>query len=451
MPNGVAIPSDMLEPLGNKIGDLFSFRELDLILYKCSGDHIINGIANEMEPRRKTARSCLEAVERDGTLAPFLRLIAESPQSKPELRNLILQVAPGLVIARTDTKAKVDLVVSGLFQTHTSLDDPNIRAAVVASRETIRTVSKTVEILDVYKNLHDILHQMQMRRFSELRTAAVNMKADPAQADKLRDFQDRVRLAHQFATPWPPRLAHDSMAQTIEQGWVDKIGSAGDKLRTAIEQSNTAEACMALNVVLRILETEPSRINTYIFSAAKTLPLNELVETLNRVGAAAGSYAAVFKQAADALAAVRTDLHIRVVEHNLWQEIDDGLWAMDRHFILPPENALRDFGIDWPSTKLRVRTLADGEEGVTWAKNITHYSDRIDDEIVHIEEQLAPPGGAANIQTLTDNLYCIYTDFRFEARLRFLMVDQLLKSECEGLVAIGAPLQALLKELGNYD
>lgn len=447
----IVIPPNMVKPLGNKIGDQFTFKELDAILFDCSDDHIINEIANETWPMRKTGYYCLEAVEKDGTLEPFLRLIFASQNSDKELRDLILRVAPDLASAGPKIEAKVKLVVGGLDETHAKMHDPNIRAAVASSRETIRAVGKTVEILEVYKNLHDSLHQLQVRRFSELRTAAKEMTTNLAQIDKLRDFQDLMLRAHLLATPWPPKLAHDAMAQAIEQGWVDKIGSAVEKLRTAVDQRQQTEACTALNVVLRIIETHPSRINTLIFAAAKTLPLKGLVAALEQVSAAAGDQAASLKQAAESLAEIRSELLMRVVEHNLWQEVDDGLWVIDRHFIMPPLDAIQDFGIDWPPTKSRVWALADFQAGANWAKNIIQYSDRIDDEILRLEGETARPDSALNIQAVADNLHRIYSDFRQAARFRFLQVDQVLKSECEALVAIGAPLQALLRELENDD
>jgi len=116
---------------------------------------------------------------------------------------------------------------------------------------------------------------------------------------------------------------------------------------------------------------------------------------------------------------------------------------------MPPNNAIVDFGIDWHPIKSSVKELADSEAGSAWAKNIIEYSDRTDDELLRIDNEAGQEG--ARLPAVADNLYRIYNDFRYEARFHFLVVDQSLKSDCEALVPIGAPLQALLKAVDADD
>ena len=140
---------------------------------------------------------------------------------------------------------------------------------------------------------------------------------------------------------------------------------------------------------------------------------------------------------------------LRVVEHHLWQEADDGLWMLDRVFQTSGTDLVTAFCEDWPATKAMVKNLADAAPEADWAKAILRYADRVDDELTRVEGESAANGQGMGIEVVKGGLYLRYSDFRHEARWHFFAVDQLLKSDCTAIVTIGAPLQSMLKDLGD--
>lgn len=443
------ISPEQFESISNLIGDLFTFRDLDLILYKCSGDRKINDIAEKTWPPRQTARESLAFVEREGTVKAFLSMILEAQPSNAELRARIQRAMPELAAAARETKANVDLVVSSLNDTRQGLRDPAVRSAVATSRETLTTFASGVAVLDAYKNLHDCLHWIQVRRFYDLPTAASAMAADTAQVDKLKDFQVLLQTCVSLARPWAEMLPDDALLRATELAWIDKLQTAADKFQEAVDDRDTPKTRLMLRVVALTLEREPPRLNALIFLIAKRLPVQELIAALDTAGALDPAAKSMLTGACEALREIRATLVRRVVDHHLWQDADDGLWALDRVFAQSGNDVFGPFSLDWPAAKFMVKDLAETARDSAWAKAIVKYSDRVDDALTRAEGETGADGQGSLPKAIRDEMYLHYIDFRHEVRLRFFLVDQLLKRDCTAIVAIGAPLQSILRALDD--
>lgn len=437
-----------IESLSREIGNRLDFEALDIIVFKSLGRREINAIANREWPTVRTASACLMAVEHEGTTMAFLYYCVEARRDQDAgFRGVVIALVPGLdgfVLAAGEGMGQV---VGELLRTGTRIEESAVRAALEASKDALERLVDDVEVLDAHKILHDSLHQLQLRQFATLQDAARTL-AQPASIDALRNFQDRMHTACATASSTVARLKAPSV-RNQQEIWVDDLIRTTAALQAALDDRVTATAMQALHKVRLMLEREPSQINRIIFATAKSLRLGELIDALRAVGAAAGDEP---NSAADALRDIRAVLLGRVVEHQLWQDADDSLWAYDQIFMLPVERLFGDFDALWPATRTMLADLANQERGAAWSANVLRYVAQVDLALTRLEVALAALEGAApgpDAQQRGEELRQHFGDVRAEARVRFFVVDQTLKADCAALVRIGEPLKLLLARLEN--
>ncbi|MBI3435691.1 MAG: hypothetical protein HY056_11545 [Proteobacteria bacterium] len=445
----VAMPisAALVEPLGNAIGDRFGFRELDIILYKCFSDRKINEIASETQPPRIIARECLVAVEREGYEKIFLAHVIFSRPGDDDLRALVAQALPAALEVLPEIKAQVEGVLAALERTRQSIADPRTKSAIGESRDRLEFVIKGISLLDIYKNLHDSLHRIQMRPFPALLAAARNMRRIPILVDNLREYQDQVRISVETAKSMLDRLADEPALRSVEERWISKLEDVSNKYQQSLDARDTSAASVAIYRFWRLLEYDPKRLNERIFETAKALPLAELSAALRKVSEALGNDAGEIANADASLASLRANLRSRVAEHDMWQKVDDDyLWPLDKAFV-ESITLVEDFNAVWPETKLTVGALASLNPDAAWSRNVRKYSDNIDDELARAAT--APGADDAAGEEPMKNLGRRFNEYRSEVRFRFFAVDNALKRECGMLIRLGDPLRSLLRELGD--
>jgi len=308
-------------------------------------------------------------------------------------------------------------------------------------------------LLETYKNLHDSLHNIQLTPFSYLRLAVRGMSESTVNIQMLRMYHDQVRAAHTIAESWAVRIPDGNLSRSSEEHWINNMEAAAAKYQEAIDDKDVRMASLALNVIRRILETEPVRLNNLINVASKTLPLADLMTTLQEIidalgenDADAAASVTAFRNALSSLHDLHAHLRARVVEHDLWQEADNVLWSIERAFEMPAHDAILEFAILWPEAKATIQSLANDAADETWANKITRYSDNLDDGLLHVESQL-PAEDDGDEVSFKDGLRQGFDAYRREARYKFFSVDHQLKEDCAELVQISEPLETILQEL----
>jgi hypothetical protein len=129
----------------------------------------------------------------------------------------------------------------------------------------------------------------------------------------------------------------------------------------------------------------------------------------------------------------------------MWQEIDKQIWVIEQ-LVVETADKIDVFTAAWPDLKTPLRTMADLSPEAEWSRNVKDYSDRIDIELLRLQSL---EGAPADGKRPKSSLLNLFADLRSEARLRFFIVDQLLKRDCELLVGIGAPVKDILGEIGQ--
>ena len=439
------IPADKLESLTKALGNDFTFNDLGLVMQLCFGEPRINGVSSDRREPWTIARDCLEETERHGMTRLFLGHVLASARSGEVLRGLIVLLVPELAAAPTSVASNVGVVVAQLQRTQVALADAGVRDTVHQSRAVIEDIAVSVAALEVYKNLHDSLHNLQLRNFSTLFTAAKHVKDGADDGGVLRQFVDDVRKTCVDSRPVAQRLARDDeLRAATELKWIDRLEGAARELRGAIDREDSDRARVALNMIRRVVEQEPSRLNSQIFLIARDLQLAQLEDALKRVESVQGGSG--IGGASASLQALKWALLARVVEHTRWQEADDGLWAVDRSFEYGNDRAIDDFALDWPNTRSLIRTLIDAEPKAELSIGLASAAENIDQELFALAARI---DAAASQAAVSRRLFGLYDGYRRDARFRFYLVDRALKDECRELVALGMPLQSILTELQN--
>lgn len=436
------IPIERFEEVFQCVGQAFEFEDLDLLLHRLYGDPRILGIVSDTEPRYVIARKCLEETERTGACRDFLSLMLESSRASERLRELIAQIVPELSGKRPTTKANVAIVVAQLKQTQTDLGQAPVRAALAESRAALSSISSDVELLNTYKNLHDVLHQLLVRNFAGLRDATDKMDSDQEQLTKLAEFHDQVRMACAHVRECIDRSPMSDFLRANENDWLVRMERAEITLGQAIEQVSRGQARVSVNQIWGVVEREPYRLNRQIFSIAQRLQLKQLEQAFQKVASFTGEDGNI-QRACLSLRELMATLLGRVVDHTRWQDVDDGLWILGRLFEFRNDNPANDFVKDWPPTRSLARTLARDEPTSDWSVQIISCIDRVEEELARRDAH-----GLLFAETPT-KMFRLYDAFRRQVRFRFFRVDLALKADCAALVAIGAPLQAILTELDD--
>lgn len=435
----------MIDGVAKGVGDIFNFPQLDAILYRCTGGHRINGYTNDKLPRWTIARNCIDGAEKDGIIVLFLAYVLDALPVSTPLYALVAEALPEAKNALPEVKAQLDDVKTGLQRTLSLLDDPTARSIIVESKEILEGVENGISLLDGYKGLHDCLHLLQIKQISLLIASTAAIASDDVQYDALREYKDQVRTQVQSARGVTERLPEEPTLRSVETKWIDELETAAKFLQKSLDDRKPSMAKIGIIRMSRVLQFQPPRLNDLILAAAKQLPLQQLSVALSKLAPGSAQGAAELAKAQTALERLGQALRGRVGEHDMWQEIDKQIWVIEQLFAETVDQT-DDFTAAWPDLKTPLRTLADLSPEAEWSRNVRNYSDRIDIELLRLQPLEAAPTDGNPPKSMLLNRFA---DLRSEARLRFFIVDQQLKRDCELLVSIGVPVKGILGEIGQ--
>jgi hypothetical protein len=432
------LPPDLVQPLAKAIGKTFEFPELDAIVFRSTGGELrlFEDLVGAGDPTVTTAFKLLIEIEKRGFVTLFLAYVLSSRPADTDLRELIGKACPPSLTAEVETRKQVPTVLAGLAATKGMLADPAVKAALTESRDALTSLVRDIEVLEVYKNLHECLHQLQLKPSLYLRSLAKRLATDASQINILREYDEQIKISYSKARDSADRLA-DAL-KGIETVWIDDLENASEKYLPALDAVDVRAFLSALNEVLHVIRSEPFRLSKQIYVTAKQLPLQHLTEALRKVSDTVGADHPELAVAYSSMHNLHATLLGRVLEHKMWQDADNKISDLEEAFGHASEEIREDFNLAWggPSgAKQSVQAMMALDPKAKWSQNLQQYSDRLDDELAHE----APGATLANV----------FDAYRREARFRFFTVDAQLKSDCAALVRIGEPLRAIIGEISR--
>ncbi|CAN7218497.1 hypothetical protein [Mesorhizobium sp. LjNodule214] len=429
------IPPGLMEPLADAIADAFETNDLDRIVKTTTGKGLFQAYAAENKPRNQIAYELIARLDQLGTHLVVLSAMLALRREDNLFRDIVGRACPEALQDLPSTASQVRDIIAGTEQIRLRIDEALVRSAVVEAKSELAEVADALLVLDIYKQLHDCLHQLQIKQFHSLRAAARDFPTDPVRMETLREYQSQLR-SESIAIGRQIKRLPGPVLQPMEKSWYVDLEDAVRRFQLGVDQLSKDETLLALRDIKGTMRRIPQHLNKQIFSTVEGIRLDVFSEVLSKVAEALAPDNAEIQKAHSALQIVRPTINARVVEHKKWQEADNCIAALDELFDRKKPQEEDEFLPYWNDTKRRVGELAALSPLQDWSLDVARYADAIDREI----EREGDDGGS---------LKRAFGDYWREARFQFLVVDTELKSECESLVSISDPLKAVLARLDN--
>ncbi len=298
-----------------------------------------------------------------------------------------------------------------------------VRAAVQAFLANFKAARDQIVLLGDYKDLHDLLHQLQFHCFGAIRLAAPGFPEEETSLGNLMQYQPDLETI----TARAHKVVERGNLTAQDEAWLQDLAEARDLFASALNMSDAQALKDTLWLLNHILSREPTRINTRLNHAASLIRLSELLEAMTRIVENLHSLEVdlnqleLFHTGTTALAAFDHQLSGLVDEHNRWQMVEDDLRLM--------ESDPDDMEKSWRYVKRKAQPLYSGIEE-RWALAILESSAKLDDAL------------ASQNPTLVRQYFRAYYA---RARNRFYEVDVDLKRLCDELRKVGESLNAVLR------
>jgi len=307
-----------------------------------------------------------------------------------------------------------------------------VRAAIVAFRTDFEAATSQVDILADYKDLHDLLHQLQYECYNRIAQIAGRFPDDGASVDELMEYQLRLETIVAQLQTIVARAPSPSIQS--ESAWIQQVADAHMQLKSALDRLDAAPLANVTGRLRRLLYNQPMIITTRLNAAARALRLLSLMEALARArdyllqhSHLAQDKLGQLQMGVDALADLNTRLQALVDDHERWQALDFEL----RRIEMQIERDLLELQMSWPDVRVQASPLYAGRSE-DWAVALTN-------DAAALDEALA-----------ADNPVKVkraFRNYRNRAGFRFHNVDTELKKLAGELRQIGNPISAVLRML----
>lgn len=325
--------------------------------------------------------------------------------------------------SNTDMLA-VQAVDNSLAILATLVNRPDFRDKLIALQTDVSAASSQIDLLTNYKDLHDLLHNLQYLGFNGLVQEARRFPQDAMSLDILLDHELTLSgiiesLIEVASRPAMPRSELD---------WIQELIEAQSQLQQAIDTLDAEPLHRSVWLMKRVLDRHPTRINERLNAAARALRLQTIEhgmlsirKDLRRLKLAQ-EHVRRFEMGVRALGDLGDQLGRLVEDHDRWQAVDlelrriEGVMGYD----------LGEIAVSWPELRVKVDPLC-LPSGAAWAEAIRHESRAL-------EIALASKNPTKIRQA--------FMRYRRRVSNRFFQVDTDLKSLCHELRFVGQPLAA---------
>lgn len=332
---------------------------------------------------------------------------------------------------KVDLQVPLDAAPTGPETIVQKPGNPERKKLIEDFESTIGRVDTDFKYITVYKNLHDSLHQLQVKPYFELRNAAAGFAKNVHQARILNFYRNDVSNTLTLARASLQDFPADDGGRALERNWIDDLDKRSADYNQAVDKRDGPSANNALFEINQILSDVPSRLNQQIFIKASYLPLPALATAIDAVGAFVGVDTNLIDRAKKSITELGLNISTKVGQHKAWQDTDRVIPMLDDVFDREGNEILIRFRQYWPTLKTRVNALMNEEPGAIWVKHCAAYTDDIEDQLAKKEFSV--------------DLQLAYETLRGATRAQFFAVDSNLKMECANLSRKDAPWLSLLE------
>lgn len=299
---------------------------------------------------------------------------------------------------------------------------PDFRAKLSALQADFEAAGLQIEYLTNYKDLHDLLHNLQFLCFSGLVQEAARFPADPLAQEILLDHELTLAglidsLVEAAGRPGMP---------ASELDWIGELAEAHSHLRQAIDTLEAEPLRRAIWLIRRVLDLQPTRINERLNASARALRLATIEQAMRSIRRdlrrlkLPPRQVRHFESGVTALGDLGEHLARLVEDHDRWQAVDLELRRIEATMM----HDVGEIRASWPELRARVAPLCQ-QSGAEWVERL-----RRDDRDLDLALAGANP---AQIRRS-------FLRYRRRVGNRFYQVDADLKSLCHELRYLGQPL-----------
>lgn len=307
---------------------------------------------------------------------------------------------------------------------------PDMRTAVVAFQTDFQAASEQIDLMNDYKLAHDLFQELE-NRYNLINNDLKRLPGDDYAWDSIAinepELQGKIKDLLQVA---------NSKTFASEEGrWKQQLESVSENIRKGTEEFDFESLRKGVNLLYRVLNRYPSRINAQLVATATQLRLDNLEEVMTTISINLLEETSIslehhileeVQNGVMALGGLDERLNHLVKEHNAWQEIDDEIRRVKSSITISTEE-LEDA---WFDLEPMTRDIINGNQD-DWATSLNEVTDILD--------QAISDQGTVTVRR---------TFLRYQSQIgrRFRQVDLELLTLCQDLQRIGESLDIVLRQ-----
>jgi hypothetical protein len=283
---------------------------------------------------------------------------------------------------------------------------------------------KQIKLLSARKELHDQLHELQFKFYIPVLDSlpTVGSEIDGQLLDIVRDHS--FILLEVLDNLGAIVVRYKDYLPDKERAFPEEVAKAHTMVEDSIRRLDLVSLRAAVRKIDRVLAFWPSHINAKLTENARDLSLATLASKLQQLCDKSASFMQQLGGNASQLEALEPQMSELATTHDDWQSFDDKLRVLEATLT----QSLQDIEDIWPDLKDKTAMFAQNSE--TWAKRLVYWGGEIDE--------------ALKRQNIADVKRC-FIRFSSAVRERFYVADQNLKTGCQMLQRVGAPIEEFLK------
>lgn len=304
---------------------------------------------------------------------------------------------------------------------------PEVRTATVAFQTDFVAASEQIDLMNDYKLIHDLFQELE-NRYALIVNDQKRLPADEMAWDNIDinepELQGKIRDLI--------NVVNQAAFAAEEARWVQQLDKSKDNIRHAVENFDLEELKSGTQLLYRILNRQPSRINAQLVATVRALRLDALEKAMTTISQNLTQSnlnleaTNEIQKGIEALAGLDDRVNNLVLEHNAWQEIDDELRRVEAS--LP--HGIEELEDAWIDLEPMASDLFTGKED-NWATGLQEVTNSL--------------GQALEEQAIV-TVRRLFRRFRSQTSRRFRQVDFELLSLAQDLQRVGESLDILLRK-----
>jgi hypothetical protein len=306
---------------------------------------------------------------------------------------------------------------------------PTVQVHLRSYQEAITEASDLIRVLGRYKRLHDYFQRVE-GAFKLLLQCRKSISAGVDTWDELEEVARE--LANELGTLL--EFARDGGFPPNEVLWTSRLERMCLDLITAAQEQDDGKLGGICEKLLKVIGSQPARINDRLVTTAKQLALGAVADTLRKISAAvadmpldeeAQAWLGQFTTGIDSLGQLDRNLGILINNHNCLQEIDDSLRSFEAT-LHPSPAEIAEVWVDLSAPL----GLLNADYGATWIAGLRELGQIMNEQVARPPTE---PKAVREFQSLFRNV-------RDKIFRGFNQTDEDLRRFCDQLQKVGDTL-----------